>query len=91
MSNPDPHASHAAGLESPYAHGAAVTPSDTVDLATYARALYIGGTGSGSLKVTTVGGSTITLVGLTAGTLLPIRVKRVFAADTNVTGIVALW
>ena len=78
------------GLTSPAAHAAAVTPSDVADLATPARSLFIGG--AGAVKVTTVGGETLTFSGLAAGSILPVRVKRVFATGgTDATLIVALW
>lgn len=68
--------------------GAAVTPSDTVDLTFTARALWVGG--AGDVKVNTANGDTITLVGVAAGSLLPVAVKRVFATLTTATSIVAL-
>ena len=77
-------------IESPIQGGAAVTPHDTNQLTTYSRALWIGGAGSGGLKVTTVDGSVLTLAGVPVG-LLPIRCKIVWSTGTDVTSIVALW
>ncbi len=68
--------------------GAAVTPSDSEDLAFVARALWIGG--AGDVKVDTANGDTITLAGATAGTVVPVAVKRVYATLTTATNIVAL-
>lgn len=77
------------GLASPAENGASVTPSDTVDLTTAARALWVGG--AGTVKVYTTKGATLTFVGLSAGTLLPVRVRRVYSTGTTATSILALW
>lgn len=69
--------------------GAAVSPHDTNRLAQASRALWIGG--SGNIKVLTVGGDTVTLSGILAGTLIPIAVCQVFSTDTTATLIVALY
>lgn len=68
---------------------AAVTKNDSTDLTVTARALYIGG--AGDVAVITAGGSTVTFVGLAAGSVLPVRVKRVKSTGTTATSIVALW
>lgn len=80
---------HRAGLTSPAEGGAAVTPSDSEDLPTASRALYIGG--AGNVAVVTVGGDTVTFVGLASASILPVRVARVLATGTTATNIVALW
>ncbi len=74
-------------LESPARRAEAVTPSDTVDLPNSTRALYVGG--AGDVEVTTVGGDTVTLTGVSG--VLPLCVARVHAAGTSATDIVALW
>ena len=70
-------------------HAAAVTPSDSADLpggpATF---LYVGGTGS--IKVTTVGGEDVTFSAVPVG-ILPIAVKRVWSTGTAATNLVACW
>ena len=85
----DVFAHNSPGLTSPGTRAAAVTPNDSADLANVSRALYIGG--SGDIKVTTSGGDTVTLVGVVAGSVIPLRVARVFATDTTASDIVALW
>jgi len=75
------------GTDGPYTHAAAVTPSDTVDLVSVSRALYIGT--AGTLIVITADGDTVTFGAVTAGTLLPIRVSRVKVSGAS--NIVALW
>ena len=77
------------GLESPAAHAAAVTPDDATDLATPACGLYVGG--AGNLALVTVGGETVKLEAVPAGSFVPIRTARVRAAGTTATAIVALW
>jgi hypothetical protein len=65
----------------------AVTPSDTVDLATVAKALYIGG--AGDVKVL-VGGEEVVFKAVPVGTVLPVAAQRVFATGTGASFIVAL-
>jgi hypothetical protein len=50
--------------------------------------LYIGG--AGNLAIQTVGGDTVTLVGVTAGQFIPVQVMKVLSA-TTATNILALW
>ena len=74
-------------LESPARRAEAVTPNDAVDLPNFSRALYVGG--GGDIRVTTVGGDTVTLSAATG--FLPLCVARVHATGTSATAIVALW
>ncbi len=72
-------------------NGVAVTPSDTDDLAKPAI-LYIGGAGSGNLKVDLVHSGTVTFVGIPANTWIDrVRVKRVYDTGTDVTSILAFY
>lgn len=86
-----------ASATSPALKFAAVTPSDTDNLALgsnsmYARALYIGGAGNVEVVSAADDGSTPTVfVGVPAGTILPIQVRAVLAANTTATSIVALY
>lgn len=75
-----------------FATGASgVTKSDSADLPSPSTGgLYIGGAGSGNLTVTMLDGSRVAFAGLTAGTLLPIVVTRVWSTGTDVTSVVAL-
>lgn len=81
--------SNVVGAESPAVNAFAVTPNDSTDLATATRGIYAGG--AGDLKVTTLGGDTVTFVGLAAGVIHPIRVARVFATGTTATNIVGVY
>lgn len=85
----DPFTNHETSLDSPATRAAAVTPSDGSDLATTARALWVGG--AGNISLDTSGGDTVTITGIKAGTLLPIRTARVRSTSTTATAIVALW
>jgi hypothetical protein len=51
--------------------------------------LYVGG--DGDLSVVTSSGSEVTLVGIVAGSFIPVQVLRVEATNTTATNIVALW
>lgn len=77
-------------IDAPAKNAAAVTPSDSADLGDVAVALYVGG--AGDVSVDTVGGQeSIVFSSMSAGTILPVRVKRVNATGTTATNIVALW
>lgn len=73
----------------------AITPSDS-EVQPAHEAIYVGG--AGDLSITTripdgVGGwtnTTVTLVGLTAGRLLPIYATRINATGTTATALVGL-
>lgn len=84
----DTFENHESSLDSPAQLAASVTPADT-DLPNVARGLYVGG--AGDVVVYMVGSTTeVTFAGVTAGSILPIRVSQVRAA-TSATNIVALW
>ncbi len=71
----------------PAEEGVAVTPSDTVNLTSPARALWVGV--SGDVSVEMVGlGSAIVFKG--AQGILPVSVTRVNSTNTDATDIVAL-
>ena len=82
-------------IKSQVGRAAAVTPSNTVDIPAITGGtnngcvLYIGG--YGDVKVDTVGGDTVTFVGVLGGTFFPVQVMRVYATGTTATNIVALW
>lgn len=68
----------------------AVVPSDTVSLVPApCRALWVGG--AGDISVLMADGASATLVGVPAGALLPIAVRRVNSTATTATSIVALY
>lgn len=69
------------GLDNPGADAIAVTPDDNTDLVPSARGLYVGGTGN--VAVMTIAGTSITFVAVPAGSILPVRCKRVLATGTS--------
>lgn len=75
--------------EVPFLYAEAVTPNDSVDLPNVARSLYVGVTGN--IQLITLGGNTVTFVGIQAGTVLPIRTSRVGSTGTTATNILALF
>lgn len=80
---------HPVVLDSPGSRASAVTPNDSADLSDTARYLWIGV--AGDVKVDTAGGDTVTFKGCAAGSVLPVRVRRVHATGTTATDIVACW
>jgi hypothetical protein len=65
----------------------AITPADS-DLAHPVRSLYIGG--NGNLRVTTINGQDVTFTNISAGTILPVSVRRVWSTNTTSTSILGL-
>jgi len=75
-------------LEGPAAHGFAITPSNTDALPQTTRALYVGA--DGDVRIALVSGAEVTLAGILAGTLLPLRANKVLATGTTAGQIVGL-
>lgn len=76
------------GLQSPATHLSPVTPDDGTDLPMSSRAINVAETGT--VQVTTVGGSTATIY-VSAGVAFPIRARRIWASGTTATGLVVLY
>jgi hypothetical protein len=77
---------------------AVVAPSDTSNIPSVSTqdgsgnngcVLYVGG--YGDVKVDTVGGDTVTFVGVNGGTFFPLQVLKVYATGTTATNIIAIW
>jgi len=81
--------SFTSGLTGPIIGGFDVTPTDGADLATLPRAIMVAG--GGDLAVVLKDGSLLTLPGLAAGVIYPIRAMRVLATGTTATGIKGLY
>ena len=75
-------------LESPAKDAFAISGNDSTDLATFTRSIYVGG--SGNIKLTTIDGSTVTFNGVIAGSIIPIRAKRIFPTGTSATNLIGL-
>lgn len=66
-----------------------VTPSD-VTVIPVTRAIYIGG--AGNIRVVFAEDSTsVDLIGVLAGTILPLQVKQIYSTGTTATNLVALY
>ena len=77
------------GLSSPASKAVSITPDDATDLTITTRALLVGG--AGDVSVILAGDSApVTLAGLLAGTVYPLRITRVRATGTTATNLVAL-
>lgn len=74
---------------SPASHAFAITTHNTNDLSAATRGIYVGV--SGDVKVNTIGGETVTFVGLVAGVIHPIRATRVYATGTTATNIIGVY
>ena len=85
----DKFSNYHSGLESPAERAFAITGNDSTDLTIFPRAIYVGG--AGNIKVTTIGGDTVTFSGALAGTIIPVRVTRVFSTDTTATNLLGLY
>jgi hypothetical protein len=85
-----------AGGSLPIARAIPVVTSNDVDIAhpggrEATRALYIGGAGTVIVKLLEYPSDSITLTGLNAGSILPVRATRVLLTGTTATSIVALY
>jgi len=78
-----------AGLIDPGEVFVDITPSDANDLAAITRGIYVG-TG-GDLAVHDTEGTAVTFVGLAAGMVHPLRVRRVLNTGTTADDIVGIY
>ena len=70
---------------------AAVTPNDSVDLAE-PSVIYVGGFGTtGAVKVTTAQGTDVTFLGVPAGFVIPVQVRRVWNTGTTATNLIRIF
>lgn len=65
----------------------AVAPSDSTDLPTRPRAIYVGGTGT---ITATMGGTDVVFSAVPVGTVLPISPTRIKNTGTTATLMIAL-
>lgn len=63
--------------------------SDTADLTIATRAFYTGS--GGNIKVTTLDKQDVSLVGVPAGTIFPLRIRRLWSTGTTATDVVGLY
>jgi hypothetical protein len=84
LSANQPLAAHIA----PATRAEAVSKSDTADLTCVSRGIYVGGTGD--VAAVMMSGDVVTFVAVPAGTLLPIRCRRINSTNTTATNMVAI-
>jgi hypothetical protein len=77
------------GIGAPAVRGFAVTPSDSTNFDFMVRALYVGG--AGNIVVVLPDDTALTFSGVTAGSFLPVRAKRVNSTNTTATLILGLY
>ena len=76
------------GIESPAPNAAAITPSDSAELPTIPRSVWVGTSGNVAVKMHN-STDTVTFVGVQG--LLPIVPKQVLSTGTTATDIVGIW
>lgn len=82
-------ATHSSALDSPATRAFAVVPDDNNDLAVSTRALYTGR--GGTVVVILLDDATeVSFTSLPAGSILPLRVRRIKATGTTATDLVGL-
>lgn len=88
MAIKDLFSSQNSGLTSPAANAFAITPHATNTLPYVTRGIYVGGQGDVVVEMAG-GGALVTFSAVPAGTILPIRARRVTTASdaTNMVGI----
>ncbi len=84
----DDWSSYQSASDGPLNHGAVVTPSDSTDLTDVSRACLVGT--SGNIKLTTIGGETITVPSVPVG-WHPFRVTRIWSTGTTASNISCWW
>lgn len=67
----------------------AITKSDATDFSYYVRGIYVGG--AGDVVVVNPDGTTCTFTGVPAGTILPVKARRVNSTNTTATNMVGLY
>lgn len=77
------------GLTGPLIGGFDATPDDSADLPTLPRALIVAG--GGDVALVFKDGTSMTLPGLSAGVIYPVRIARILATGTTATGIKGLY
>lgn len=77
------------GLTSPAIDGNMIVPSDGADLPHVTRAVYVGT--SGQIQAELVSGATVSFASVPAGTMLPLRLRKILSTGTTATNLVALW
>ena len=70
-------------LDSPAAHSYAITSSNTANTTHTTRSVYVGETGTLVVELAGMAsGNTVTFTAIPAGTVLPLRVRKMWANST---------
>lgn len=69
---------------------AAVTPNDSTDLSAVTRGLYVG-VGGNIRVILDKDDASVNFIGVVAGSVLPLRIKRVLSSGTSASSLVALY
>ncbi len=77
------------GLNSPPKDGAAITPTDGLELNPTPRAIWVGN--GGTIVVTTLDGDTLTFTNVPSGQYFVFMPKTVQATGTTASGLVGVW
>lgn len=85
----DQFSDRTSGLDSPALGFYAITPHDSTDVSIDFRSIYVGG--AGNVVVVPRTGSAVTFVAVPAGSILPVRGKRVNSTSTTATSLVGLY
>ena len=80
-------------LNSPLVDAFDITPSDVTVFEQATRAIYVGGAGNITVQMQSYddANTEVTLSGVTVGTVLNIRVKKVLSTGTTATNLVGLY
>lgn len=90
MSWRDDNVNNASNAVAPSRSARVVTPNNGADLDRITKGLYVGG--AGDVEVILVeDAAQLVFTGVPAGTILPLQVRRVRAANTTATNIIALY
>lgn len=84
----DKFTTNASGMTSPLTRSEAVTPHDTTEQNFVSRAVWVGV--AGNVTFLMADGSVAAFANVPAGTLLPVRAKRVNSTGTSATNILFL-
>lgn len=80
---------HPTLLDNPASGGEAVTPHDTTELTYVSRAIYVGG--AGNVTALMQNGDVVLFTAVPAGTILPIRVKRINNTGTSASNMTSIY
>lgn len=85
----DQYANHGSGLDSPGIGHYAITPHASNDEAIAFRAVWVGA--AGNVEVVALNGAAVLYKGCAAGSVIPMRGKRVNAVNTTATDLVGMY